>query len=199
MFDFYRVCAASQGCMNNVTIGDEKWGYYETVAGGSGAGPNWHGTGGVHTHMTNTRITDPEILESRYPIILNKFCLRDDESGGRGMFDGGEGVHRELLFRKPVTVSVLTERRVLQPYGMAGGCPGKRGLNLLLKAEGRIVNLGGKTAVLVESGDIFSMKTPGGGGYGDPILSVGKTGEDEKKVFTERGSVYEYRMAQESV
>lgn len=185
--------------MNNVTIGDEKWGYYETVAGGSGAGPNWHGTGGVHTHMTNTRITDPEILESRYPIILNKFCLRDDESGGRGMFNGGEGVHRELLFRKPVTVSVLTERRVLQPYGMAGGYPGKRGLNLLLKAEGRVVNLGGKTAVLVESGDIFSMKTPGGGGYGDPTLSVGSSEDDEKKVFIERGSVYEYRMAQESV
>lgn len=80
----FQVCAASQGCMNNITIGDEQWGYYETVAGGSGAGPTWHGSGGVHTHMTNTRITDPEILENRYPIILNKFCLRDDLSGGDG-------------------------------------------------------------------------------------------------------------------
>lgn len=95
----FQVCAASQGCMNNITLGDERFGYYETVAGGSGAGPKWHGTSGVHTHMTNTRITDPEILESRYPIILNKFCLRTDQSGGKGEFNGGEGVERELLFR----------------------------------------------------------------------------------------------------
>lgn len=187
--------------MNNITVGDESWGYYETVAGGSGAGPNWHGTGGVHSHMTNTRITDPEILETRYPIILNKFCLRNDESGGKGFFNGGEGVERELLFRKPVTLSVLTERRVLQPYGMAGGCPGKSGLNLLRKADGRTIYLGSKTAVDINTGDIFALKTPGGGGYGNPnerqatedqSASVGTT-------FVERGSVFEYRQAQESV
>lgn len=197
----FQVCAASQGCMNNVTVGDEQWGYYETVAGGSGAGPNWHGTGGVHTHMTNTRITDPEILETRYPMILNKFCLRTDESGGKGRFNGGEGVERELLFRKPVTLSVLTERRVLQPYGMAGGCSGKSGLNLLKKADGRTIYLGSKTAVDIDTGDLFAMKTPGGGGYGNPnekqttvdrSISVGE-------VFVERGSVFEYRQAQESV
>lgn len=204
----FQVCAASQGCMNNITIGDESWGYYETVAGGSGAGPVWHGTGGVHTHMTNTRITDPEILENRYPIILNKFCLRDDASGGRGQFVGGEGVQRELLFRKPVTVSVLTERRVLQPYGMAGGAPGKRGENYLIRKDGRRIYLGGKTAVSMEAGDRFSMLTPGGGGYGaigrcDTGHSAG--GLDPQRLagddnaFVEHGSVYEYRQQQESV
>lgn len=190
--------------MNNITIGDEQWGYYETVAGGSGAGPHWHGTGGVHTHMTNTRITDPEILENRYPIILNKFCLRTDGSGGQGLFIGGEGVERELLFRKPVTLSVLTERRVLQPYGMAGGTAAKSGLNLLQKSDGRVIYLGSKTAVNVETGDIFAMKTPGGGGYG-LVKNDGQGNSHEKeanassKTFVERGSVFEYRQAQESV
>lgn len=201
----FQVCAASQGCMNNITIGDEEWGYYETVAGGSGAGPTWHGTGGVHTHMTNTRITDPEILENRYPIILNKFCLRSDQSGGCGRFHGGEGVERELLFRKPVTLSVLTERRVLQPYGMAGGEAGKRGMNLLQKIDGRVIYLGSKTAVDVESGDVFAMKTPGGGGYGHCSAVDGEQQNKDSstsvttKPFVERGSVFEYRQAQESV
>lgn len=153
--------------------------------------------------MTNTRITDPEILENRYPIILNKFCLRDDMSGGRGLFNGGEGVQRELLFRKPVTLSVLTERRVLEPYGMAGGKPGKCGLNLLIKQDGRIINLGAKTAVDVQTGDIFSMKTPGGGGFGEAQLTDASDDYEvsKKRVnkFTERGSVFEYRQAQESV
>uniref|UniRef100_A0A7G3ARE1 Putative oxoprolinase n=1 Tax=Lutzomyia longipalpis TaxID=7200 RepID=A0A7G3ARE1_LUTLO len=197
----FRVCAASQGCMNNITMGDETFGYYETVAGGSGAGPTWHGTGGVHTHMTNTRITDPEIMELRYPIVLNKFCLRTDQSGGRGKFNGGEGIQRELLFRKPMTLSVLTERRVLEPYGMAGGSNGKPGLNLLIKKDGRIINLGGKTAIDVEAGDMFSMKTPGGGGYGSPSEGNANPSDhkEQKQFFMEKGSVYEYRKAQESV
>lgn len=201
VFQAFNVCAASQGCMNNVTIGDEKWGYYETVAGGSGAGPTWHGSGGVHTHMTNTRITDPEILELRYPIILNRFCLRDDESGGKGKFNGGEGVQREMLFRRPVTLSVLTERRVFEPYGMAGGTSGKRGYNLLIRADKRYINLGGKTAVNVEPGDIYSMLTPGGGGYGNYSESQAsvKSNTGQTKIFVERGSVYEYKQLQESV
>lgn len=115
--------------------------------------------------MTNTRITDPEILETRYPIILNRFCLRTDQSGGKGKFTGGEGVERELLFRKPLTLSVLTERRVFSPYGMNGGESGKRGLNLLRQRNGPTVYLGGKIAVDVGPGDVFYMKTPGGGGY----------------------------------
>lgn len=157
----FKVCAASSGCMNNITIGDQKWGYYETVGGGSGAGSSWHGTSGVHTHMTNTRITDLEILEQRYPMILKSFCLRNDNSGGDGFYRGGEGVKRELMFRKPVMLSVLTERRAIKNYGLEGGESGKRGLNLLKKRDGRVINLGGKTAIEVEAGDVFSMLTPG--------------------------------------
>ncbi|CAD7012331.1 unnamed protein product [Ceratitis capitata] len=197
----FSVCAASCGCMNNITIGDEEWGYYETVAGGAGAGPTWHGADGVHTHMTNTRITDAEIMELRYPIILKRFCLRTDRSGGAGQFHGGEGVERELLFRKPVTLSILTERRTLQPYGLAGGQPAKPGLNLLRKPNGRVISLGGKTCIDVETGDLFMLKTPGGGGYGVPNESTGDAkviSQTEKHNLTERGSVFEYRQAQES-
>ncbi|XP_076333273.1 5-oxoprolinase [Tachypleus tridentatus] len=161
----FGVCAASQGCMNNITFGDNEVGYYETVAGGAGAGPSWHGHSGVHSHMTNTRITDPEILEKRYPVIVQKFQLNPG-SGGAGQYHGGDGVVRELLFRKHLTLSVLTERRVFSPYGLFGGKNGKRGLNLLIYSNGRIVNLGGKTSVEVSAGDIFHLETPGGGGYG---------------------------------
>lgn len=115
----FNACAASQGCMNNITFGDEGQGYYETVAGGSGAGPTWPGRSAVHSHMTNTRITDPEILEKRYPIIVNKFHVRES-SGGMGKFKGGDGVVRELIFRKCLILSVLTERRVFAPYGLEG-------------------------------------------------------------------------------
>ena len=102
----FKACAASQGCMNNLTFGDATMGYYETIAGGAGAGPTWHGCSAVHTHMTNTRITDPEILEKRYPIILRQFALREG-SGGKGQFNGGEGVVRELQFTKVVFFSIV--------------------------------------------------------------------------------------------
>ena len=116
----FSACAASQGCMNNVTFGDETFGYYETIAGGAGAGPSWHGRSGVHTHMTNTRITDVEIMERRYPILVREFGLRPN-SGGAGAFRGGDGTVRELLFRRRIHLSLLTERRTRAPYGMAGG------------------------------------------------------------------------------
>lgn len=125
-----------------------------------------------------------------------------------GRFHGGEGVQRELLFRKPMTLSVLTERRVLEPYGMAGGAAGKRGVNLLIKSDGRVIYLGPKTAVQVQGGDSFSMLTPGGGGYGKAEVTAavaddeGETkarAEDHEQTFVEKGSVFEYRMAQESV
>ncbi|XP_056378851.1 5-oxoprolinase isoform X1 [Hyla sarda] len=200
IFKAFQVCAASQGCMNNVTFGNQNIGYYETVAGGAGAGPHWDGRSGIHSHMTNTRITDPEILEKRYPVVLKRFQLRPG-SGGRGKFCGGDGVIRELLFREPVILSVLTERRVFQPYGIGGGSPGAPGLNLLHRSEGKTINLGGKTSVSLEPGDIFTLHTPGGGGYGDhndddrtqtPIKS-------ESRSFAERGSVFDYRLAQETV
>ncbi|KAK9965359.1 hypothetical protein ABG768_004455 [Culter alburnus] len=165
IFRAFQVCAASQGCMNNVSFGCEKSGYYETVAGGAGAGPTWNGRGGVHTHMTNTRITDPEILESRYPVILEQFSLRPG-SGGKGLYHGGDGVIRKLRFRSPVVLSVLTERRSTRPYGLHGGKNGAPGLNLLHKTDGRVLNLGAKNTISLDPGDMFSLFTPGGGGYG---------------------------------
>ncbi|KAI2803539.1 hypothetical protein BLOT_007670 [Blomia tropicalis] len=126
IFRAFESCAASQGCMNNITFGDETVGYYETVAGGAGATDSNDGRSGVHTHMTNTRITDVEILEKRYPVVVNTFTLNPD-TGGKGTYHGGDGILRELLFRKNLTLSILTERRVLHPYGLKGGQDGKRG------------------------------------------------------------------------
>lgn len=128
----FGACAASQGCMNNLTFGDETVGYYETIAGGAGAGPTWHGRSGVHTHMTNTRITDPEIFERRYPVVLRQFSLRAG-SGGLGKFKGGDGVARVIEFTKPLTVSILSERRALAPYGLFGGHNGATGVNILIR------------------------------------------------------------------
>jgi 5-oxoprolinase (ATP-hydrolysing) len=153
-------------CFFSLRFGDERFGYYETVAGGSGAGPTWHGRSGVHVHMTNTRLTDPEILERRYPVWLRRFHLNLG-SGGRGLYNGGDGVIREVQFLKDLTLSVLTDRRVVSPYGLEGGQPGRRGQNLLKRvSDGVLVNLGGKCSVPVEAGDIFTLKTPGGGGWG---------------------------------
>ncbi|XP_065098755.1 5-oxoprolinase [Paramisgurnus dabryanus] len=165
IFKAFQVCAASQGCMNNISFGCEKSGYYETVAGGAGAGPGWNGRSGVHSHMTNTRITDPEILEKRYPVVLEQFSLRPG-SGGSGLYRGGDGVIRKLLFRSPVVLSVLSERRSTQPYGLHGGTNGERGLNLLRKTDNRMLNLGAKNSISLDPGDMFILFTPGGGGYG---------------------------------
>jgi len=153
--------------MNNLTFGDERLGYYETVAGCAGAGPGWDGRSGLHTHMTNTRITDPEILEIRYPVALKAFSLRPG-SGGAGRWRGGDGCVREMEFLRPLTVGILSERRSLPPFGMAGGAPGARGVNLWLRAaDGAVVSLGGKATVQVGAGDCVRLLTPGGGGYGE--------------------------------
>ncbi|KHJ41426.1 hydantoinase/oxoprolinase [Trichuris suis] len=168
----FEACAASQGCMNNTAFGDDKISYYETVAGGCGAGPTWNGRSGTHSHMTNTRMTDTEILELQYPVVVNRFCIRPN-SGGDGLHKGGDGIVREILFRKPLTLSILTERRC--PV-LSGGLPGKRGLNLLTIASlGRVVNLGAKAMTHVASGDIFTMHTPGGGGWGTPQAMEGQS------------------------
>eukprot|EP00850_Spirogloea_muscicola_P012837 SM000084S23173 [mRNA] locus=s84:572357:584658:- [translate_table: standard] len=161
----FQACACSQGCMNNLTFGDDTFGYYETIGGGCGAGSSWHGSSGVQCHMTNTRITDPEILERRYPVLLRRFELRTG-SGGAGAFRGGEGITREIQFRKPVTVSILSERRVHAPHGLAGGASGKCGVNMLIKADGRRLYLGGKSSFQVAAGESLHLLTPGGGGYG---------------------------------
>ncbi|KAK0398342.1 hypothetical protein QR680_002542 [Steinernema hermaphroditum] len=168
IFRAFNAVAASQGCMNNTTFGDEKMGgYYETIAGGSGAGNGFDGRSGVHTHMTNTRITDAEILESRYPVILQRFSLRPN-SGGDGKYRGGDGVSRYIQFRRPLKLSLLTERRAFAPYGLEGGKPGASGSNILRKLDGRCLYLGGKNSIFVETGDQLEVETPGGGGYGPP-------------------------------
>uniref|UniRef100_A0A7N5ZZY7 5-oxoprolinase, ATP-hydrolysing n=1 Tax=Anabas testudineus TaxID=64144 RepID=A0A7N5ZZY7_ANATE len=200
IFRAFEVCAASQGCMNNISFGNERIGYYETVAGGSGAGPGWKGRSGVHSHMTNTRITDPEILEKRYPVILEQFSLRPG-SGGAGKYCGGDGVIRKLLFRNKVVLSVLTERRSTRPYGLHGGEDGAAGLNLLHKADGRLLSLGAKTSVSLQPGDMFCLYTPGGGGYGREEANAKPQTKRRRlnETFSERGSVFDYRMAQEGV
>ncbi|KAJ5514164.1 hypothetical protein N7463_003716 [Penicillium fimorum] len=184
IFKSFKVCAASQGCMNNFTFGNDGengFGYYETIAGGSGGGPSWAGTSGVHTNMTNTRITDPESLERRYPVILRRFCLREG-SGGAGMYPGGEGVIRDVELRLPMSVSILSERRSFAPYGMAGGDDGKRGKNTWITKAGRHISVGGKSSTRVQSGDRFVIETPGGGGYGAPGESK-KSSVDQSTVM----------------
>jgi len=176
----FKACAASQGCMNNLTFGiDGRFGYYETIAGGAGAGPTWHGVSGVHTHCTNTRITDPEILERRYPIVLRRFGLRPN-SGGDGEFRGGDGVVRELEPLTKMTMSILSERRVLQPYGMAGGEPGRCGRNILVRKDGLEVSVGGRCSTTLVPGERLRIESPGGGGYGSTVV-VSSTEEDDAK------------------
>lgn len=157
--------------MNNFTFGidgNNGFGYYETICGGSGAGPTWDGTSGVHTNMTNTRITDPEIMERRYPVILNQFSIREG-SGGDDKYIGGCGVIREIQFSIPMVASILSERRAIQPYGMLRGNSGASGINLWLRGDGRIVNIGSKGSVNVQKGDRIQILTPGGGDYGPKI------------------------------
>ncbi|GAA6038543.1 hypothetical protein JCM8097_004622 [Rhodosporidiobolus ruineniae] len=212
----FKAAAASQGDCNNLTFGTNGFGYYETICGGSGAGPTWEGTSGVHTHMTNTRITDPEILERRYPTILHQFSIREG-SGGKGQHNGGNGITREIEFLEPIQVSILSERRTYQPYGLEGGGSGSCGRNLWVKkarkddgdleqegkensaSDSRTINLGGKATVRMGKGDRIIIETPGGGAWG-------KEGE-EKKVekrqphgrHDPRGSHFERQAAQEGV
>jgi len=159
------LAAASQGTMNNVTFGDAQFGYYETIGGGAGAGPDFDGASGVHTHMTNTRITDLEVLETRHPVRLERFALRPG-SGGRGAHPGGDGLVRRYRFLAPVTVSLLTERRAVAPFGLAGGEPGAPGENRVERASGRVEILPGKACCELAIGDCLVLETPGGGGFG---------------------------------
>jgi len=157
--------ACSQGTMNNVSFGTEAFGYYETVCGGCGAGPGFDGASAVHSHMTNTRITDPEILEQRHPVRLERFALRRG-SGGAGRFRGGDGVVRELRFLAPMTLSIVSQHRREGPYGLEGGQPGATGRQRLLRADGSVLELGAIDGQEVAAGDRLLLETPGGGGYG---------------------------------
>ncbi|KAI2638964.1 Hydantoinase B/oxoprolinase-domain-containing protein [Hypomontagnella submonticulosa] len=202
IFKAFQACAASQGCCNNLTFGFggnvsgeqevKGFGYYETIAGGSGAGPDWEGTSGVHVHMTNTRITDSEVFERRYPVILREFSIRKG-SGGNGQHRGGDGVVRDIEFRIPLQVSILSERRVYRPYGLAGGEDAECGLNIWVRRvqkanpekdlaaqgehlqqgktedveyEERYINMGAKNSAPMKPGDRIIVNTPGGGGWG---------------------------------
>ncbi|MDT8445629.1 MAG: hydantoinase B/oxoprolinase family protein [bacterium] len=167
IFRAFGAAAASQGCMNNLTFGDHQFGYYETIGGGAGAGPDWVGQSGVQCHMTNTRITDPEVLESRYPVCLRRFSLRPG-SGGAGLHGGGLGLVRQLEFLKDLKVSILSERRVYAPYGLQGGTDGQRGVNSWCPAQGGWQALAGKVSLEVHRGDQLKIETPGGGGWGLP-------------------------------
>jgi 5-oxoprolinase (ATP-hydrolysing) len=163
------LAACSQGTMNNVIFGNEAFGYYETVCGGCGAGPGFDGASAVHSHMTNTRITDVEVLESRYPVRVERFAVRRG-SGGAGLFRGGDGAVRELTFLEPVRLSILGQHRVERPYGLAGGGPGAPGRQRVVRASGEIVELAPVDDCEIQPGDRLILETPGGGGYG-PIPS----------------------------
>jgi 5-oxoprolinase (ATP-hydrolysing) len=159
--------ACSQGTMNNVVFGNDRFGYYETVGGGAGAGPGFDGESGVHTHMTNTRITDVEVVEQRYPVRVERFGLRRG-SGGAGRHQGGDGLVRELTFLEPVELSLLTQRRAAGPCGLAGGAPGRPGEQRLVRADGEQVALEAIDGCQARPGDRLVLETPGGGGYGPP-------------------------------
>ena len=160
-------CAASQGTMNNLTFGNAVHQYYETLCGGTGAGPSFDGASAVHSHMTNSRLTDPEVLEWRHPVRLRRFEIRRG-SGGAGRYRGGDGVVRELEFLEPMHAAILSNRRRTVPFGLAGGEPGRCGRNAVIRRDGTVVELGPVALVALEPGDRFVIETPGGGGYGTP-------------------------------
>jgi 5-oxoprolinase (ATP-hydrolysing) len=158
-------CAAAQGTMNNFTFGNERHQYYETICGGSGAGEGFDGADCVHTHMTNTRLTDPEVLEWRFPVLLEEFAVRRG-SGGTGEHRGGDGVIREIEFLEPMQAAILSNRRRVAPFGLHGGEPGARGRNYVVRNDGRIEELPATAAVELAAGERFVIETPGGGGWG---------------------------------
>jgi 5-oxoprolinase (ATP-hydrolysing) len=159
------VCAGSQGTMNNTLFGTESFGYYETVCGGSGGGPGFDGADAVHTHMTNTRITDPEIVEHRYPVRVEQFAIRRG-SGGAGRCRGGDGAIREFTFLAPMSLSVLGQHRCDGAYGLDGGEPGLPARQVLVRASGESIELSSIDGCEVEAGDRMVLETPGGGGWG---------------------------------
>ncbi|MCB1857946.1 MAG: hydantoinase B/oxoprolinase family protein [Gammaproteobacteria bacterium] len=159
------VLAGSQGTMNNLVYGNDRYQNYETICGGAGAGSSFHGASAVHTHMTNTRMTDPEVLESRFPVRVDAFAIRHD-SGGAGTFHGGDGVVRRLRFLEPATMTVLSSHRCTRPFGVGSGAPGKAGINRVIRTNGTVENLRGNDSREMSPGDVFLMKTPGGGGFG---------------------------------
>ena len=159
--------AASQGTMNNVTFGDATYQYYETIAGGAGAGPDHDGADAIQTHMTNSRLTDPEVLETRYPILVEQFAIRRG-SGGGGAHRGGDGTVRRLRFLQTLRAAILSNRRLVPPFGLSGGTDGRPGANRVERAGGTVETLASTAAIDMAAGDVLVIETPGGGGYGTP-------------------------------
>ncbi|HEV2866407.1 MAG TPA: hydantoinase B/oxoprolinase family protein, partial [Allosphingosinicella sp.] len=165
LFAAARALAPSQGTMNNFTFGNERYQYYETIAGGAGAGPGFDGASAVHTHMTNSRLTDPEILETRYPVLLERFAIRRG-SGGEGAQRGGDGIERRIRFLEPMHAAILSNRRRVAPRGIEGGGDAAPGVNKVVRADGREELLSATASADMAAGDTFVIQTPGGGGYG---------------------------------
>ncbi len=161
------VIAGSQGTMNNFVYGNDQWQNYETICGGTGAGNGFDGCSAVHSHMTNTRMTDPEVLEARFPVRVRRFAIRKG-SGGTGQWNGGDGIVRELEFLTPMTVTVLSSHRKTRAFGMQGGSEGAPGANAVRRADGTIQRLSGNDQANLAPGDVFILQTPGGGGFGVP-------------------------------
>ena len=157
--------APSQGTMNNFTFGNERHQYYETICGGSGAGADHDGTSAVQTHMTNSRLTDPEILETRLPVRLDQFAIRRG-SGGQGAHNGGDGVFRAVTFLEPMRANILADRRRVPPSGLQGGDDALPGRNWVERTDGTVEMLSDTQSAVVAAGDSFVIETPGGGGFG---------------------------------
>jgi 5-oxoprolinase (ATP-hydrolysing) len=167
LFGALGALAAAQGTMNNLNFGNDKYQYYETICSGSPAGPGFDGTDAVHTHMTNTRLTDPEILEFRYPVLLEDFHIRKG-SGGRGKWNAGDGVLRVIRFLERMECTLLTGHRRVPPFGLAGGQPGQVGQNSVRRKDGTIEVLQGCDSTTLDAGEAIIIRTPTAGGYGDP-------------------------------
>ena len=170
LFGALGILAPAQGTMNNLTFGDDRLQYYETICSGAPAGIDakgrgFHGAAAVHVHMTNTRLTDPEILEARYPVVVEEFSIRR-QSGGRGQWTSGDGIGRVLRFLQPMDLAILSGFRTVRPPGLAGGEAGELGKNHVRRADGTVENIGGCAQTRVEAGDAISIETPTGGGYG---------------------------------
>ena len=165
LFGALGALAAAQGTMNNLTFGNDRYRYYETICSGAPAGEGFNGADGVHTHMTNSRLTDPEILETRFPVVLEDFHIRPN-SGGKGRWCAGNGTSRTIRFRKTMDCAILSGHRRVRPFGLCGGEPGEVGRNFVRRKDGRIEELGGCDQTLIEAGEAITIITPTGGGYG---------------------------------
>jgi 5-oxoprolinase (ATP-hydrolysing) len=167
LFGALNAMAAAQGTMNNLNFGNDRYQYYETICSGSPAGPGFDGTDAVHTHMTNTRLTDPEVLEFRYPVVLEDFHIRKG-SGGRGRWSAGDGVRRTIRFLERMECTILSGHRRVPPFGLAGGENGQIGENWVRRSDGRMERLQGADATVLDAGEAIIIQTPTAGGYGKP-------------------------------